>query len=614
MKDYSLIFFLIIIQFYSINNSIFDYSHEKGEPLNIIAGSLSSRMNIIPYGYTKLNICQSEKIVQAEDTLAEILTGEKFYTTNYVAQTDENEFCKILCYNNFSKKSVDLFRKLISRKYSTNWILDKLPAGLINFDKIKKKSSLEYSKGIPLGFRKGKEFYLYNHFQFNILLNKIDEDKYNVVGFNVLPMSIKHNGEKPICAKNIAQITKNLEMEEQPLQEGNILFTYDVIFQYSDLTLASRWDHFKESKAKIHWTGFVISEILIICTSIIIIFILYKNLRTEISSYNYRVSQFEDIKEYDWKQLSGDVFRYPTNPMLFSSILGTGFQLYLTLLSTFFFGFFWFANPEKRKNLLNLGIIFFYLMGFAGGYISSIFYKFWGGKNWIRVSILTSLLFPGSVIFGYILLNIILTIEKSNAAVSFLDILSLFSIWFFCTLPLILIGGFFGAKTKGIKVPCKVNRIPSEIPEKPWYLHYKYNTFIFGFVGFATIFIEFSYVMSALWNHEIYLLASYFWISFLIFVIVSSEISILVVFFNLARGDYKWWWKSFIMGGSPVLYLFLYSVCYFFYMKISSPAAIIIYFGLMEFILVIIFLVCGTMAVFFNFSFIKFMYSKIKID
>ena len=33
-----------------VSNSIIDYSHEKGKPLSILPGSLSSRRGIIPYG------------------------------------------------------------------------------------------------------------------------------------------------------------------------------------------------------------------------------------------------------------------------------------------------------------------------------------------------------------------------------------------------------------------------------------------------------------------------------------------------------------------------------------------------------------------------------------
>lgn len=155
---------LIISHIFFINsNSIFDYSHEKGESLNILAGSLSSKVNIIPYGYTKLNICQSEKYTKAEDTLGEILTGEILYTTGYIANTNENRLCQVLCYNNFSDKEIDLIKRLIRRKYFTNWIVDKLPAGLINYDKEKKEASLEYFNGIPLGFIKDDIFYIYNH-------------------------------------------------------------------------------------------------------------------------------------------------------------------------------------------------------------------------------------------------------------------------------------------------------------------------------------------------------------------------------------------------------------------------------------------------------------------
>ena len=609
---------LLIIShiFFIYSNSIFDYSHEKGESLNILAGSLSSKVNIIPYGYTKLNICQSEKYTKAEDTLGEILTGEILYTTGYIANTNENRLCQVLCYNNFSDKEIDLIKRLIRRKYFTNWIVDKLPAGLINYDKEKKEASLEYFNGIPLGFIKDDIFYIYNHLQFHILLNKLEDDNYNVVGFNIMPMSIKHNNDEPICSQQHSRnFQSNLEKPNQPLEEGNILFTYDVLFDHSDVTLATRWDHYRTSKAGIHWAGIFISEIIICLISMFIIIILCNNLNRDISTYNYRVSQFEDIDEYDWKQVSGDVFRPPTvKPILLSAILGTGMQLYLMVSATLFFGFFGYTNPEKRQNIVNIGIIFFCFMGFPGGYTSTLFYKLWGGKNWIKASLLTSLLFPGMVVFGYIIVNIVLAIEKSNAAVQFYDILSLFVLWIFCTLPLILIGSFFGVKSKKIFIPCEINRIPSEIPSKPWYLHYKYITFIAGFIGFATIFIELSYVMGALWNHEIYLMATYFWISFFLFIIVVGEISVLFVYFNLCRGDYNWWWKSLIMGSSPVIYFIIYSIIYFFYMKISTLSASVVYFGIMGLICAMVFFICGSISLFFNFSFLKFIYSKIRRD
>ena len=616
MAKYSLLIFFILSQFVLIStNAIFDYSHDKGEPLSIQAGSLSSRRGIIPYGYTRLKICQSQKVIKAEDTLGEILTGEVLYTTDYIANTNEDEFCQVLCYNTFEEKTVKLIKKLIRRRYFTNWIVDKLPAGLILYNEETKQTSIKYFNGIPLGYIKDGNYYIYNHYQFHILLNKIDEDRYNVVGFNILPISIKHNKEEAVCAKDSKSILENLEKEPQPLIEGNILFTYDVVYEYSDITLASRWDHYKTARAGIHWTGIILSEVLIVVISVIIITVLCRNLRADISSYNYRVSNLEEINEYDWKQISGDIFRPPSvNVLLLSSMLGTGTQLFLMIAATLFFGLFGFMNPEQRANILNIGILFFCFMGLPGGYISALFYRFWGGKSWIKVSLFTSIIFPGTLIFGYVIVNIILTIEKSNAAVHFYDIVSLFILWIFCTFPLILIGSFFGYKSRRMNVPCEINRIPSAIPDKPCYLHYRYIIFVTGFIGFATIFIEFNYVMGALWRHQIYFMATFIWISFLLFVIVVGEMAILFVFLNICRGDYNWTWKSFIMGSSPVIYIVIYSVFYSMYLRITRLSSIIVYYGMMGLVSAIITFICGSLAIIFNFVFLKIIYSKIRKD
>jgi transmembrane 9 superfamily protein 2/4 len=224
------------------------------------------------------------------------------------------------------------------------------------------------------------------------------------------------------------------------------------------------------------------------------------------------------------------------------------------------------------------------------------------------------MLFPGTLLFGYLIINIVLIIEKSNAAVNFSDIISLFILWICCTFPLILIGSFFGYKSNQINIPCEINKIPSFIPEKPWYLHYRYITFVTGLIGFATIFIELNYVMGALWRHQIYFLATFLGISIFLFVLVMGEMSILVVYYNLCYGDYNWWWKSFIIGASPVIYFVLYSIIYFFYLRISTISAMVIYFGIMGMISAMVILICGAVSVFFCMGFLNKIYSEIRID
>ena len=120
--------------------------------------------------------------------------------------------------------------------------------------------------------------------------------------------------------------------------------------------------------------------------------------------------------------------------------------------------------------------------------------------------------------------------------------------------------------------------------------------------------------MSALWTHKIYFMATFIWVSFLLFVIVVGEIAILFVFLNLCRGDYNWAWKSFIMGSSPVIHIIIYSVLYFFYLRVSHLSSMVVYFGMMGLIAAIITFVCGALAVIFNFVFLKIIYSKIRKD
>jgi len=628
MSNNLYLFFFIIIYISSINSSsIFDYSHLEGSAINIQVGKLSSNNYIIPYSYNRLKICNLKRVKRAEDNLGEILTGEDLYISEYTANINENKFCEILCNNQFRKNTIRKIKRLIDRNYYSNWYVDKLPAGLIYYNYDTKKTDINYFYGIPLGKKEKDKYIIYNHLHFKILINKISEKRYNVVGLGILPMSMKHNGTNAICEKkydedfNFKSIVKEHEVLNSD-DNQTILYTYDIVFEYSNITLASRWDHYKSSDTKIHWTGIIISTLILIILTIIIAFLLTKIIKKDIDNYNYQVVQMEDIdniksiNENNWKQVAGDVFRPPrVNKMLLSSIIGTGTQLYLTLTVVFFLGVIGFANPEKRSKILSLIILCFILMGLAGGYISAVFYKIMNGTNWLKMSLLTSVLFPGTLFLGYIFINIILSLENSTAAVNIYDLSSLFFLWIFCTLPLILIGTFLGIKSKKQKMPCKVNTVPRKIYEKPWYLHYRYLSCITGFICFITILFELNYIMRALWRHELYFIISFFWISYFLFIMVSGEVSIIVVFWNLCYGDYNWWWKSFLVGSSPVIYFILYSIYFFiFKMNVTRLSAIVVYFGIMGLISAMALFICGSISVIICFGFIFKIYSKIKID
>ena len=130
-----------------------------------------------------------------------------------------------------------------------------------------------------------------------------------------------------------------------------------------------------------------------------------------------------------------------------------------------------------------------------------------------------------------------------------------------------------------------------------------------------TILFELNYIMRSLWKHELYLVFPFLWISFFFFVIVTGEVSIIVVFWNLCYGDYNWWWKSFLVGSSPVIYFILYSITYFLLsMSTTRLSTIFVYFGIMTIISAMALFICGSISVIVCFGFITLFYSNIKID
>ena len=387
------------------------------------------------------------------------------------------------------------------------------------------------------------------------------------------------------------------------------------------ITFASRWDYYKVSKSSIHWIGIIISGILVLFITGYIFYLLRKNINSDIDSYNYKVPLLEKIEENDWKQIEGEVLRPPAvNTILLSSLLGTGSQLLMMIFIILYLGTYGLMNFESKRKILNAGIVFYCLCGLFGGYISSKFYSFCGGEKWIKTTLSTSALFPGALLLGYIIINKVLALEKSIAAIQFNEFIALFFLLIFFIFPLTLIESCLGYKRNRITPPVHTNKIPKIILEKSWYLHYKYITFLTGFIGFMTIFLEFNYIMRALWNHDIFFFSAFLWISLFLFIILVGEMTILVVYYNLLYRDYNWWWKSFIVGSSPVIYFVLYSIFYFFYLRITGLSAMIIYFVLMAMISAIFILICGTVSVFFSLGFLRFLrilnrvYSKVKID
>ena len=625
------------------------YFYYKTDTLKITVKNLYSKKNQVPYDYDYLGLCTLKNISKPKEGIIELLTGKRMSYSNYYIFMNQNETCNLMCIKNFTNDDIEKYTWLIHRKYSATYYLDKLPSGYykIKEDKNSKNitHSINYFSGIPIGFKRNNKFYVYNHLVFYVEINE-QNNKYQVVNFFISAHSAKQSSDNEcvnyeknssysetdelsnkdstdiqnrvfnVLDENVLRYYKDAELQE--LTPGNISFTYDIVFIKSNKTFSSRYDNYFSfgGRRKYHWGSLIMSNILIFLLTLIIFFILSRTVKKDLDKYNQNIVLSDNviIDEYGWKQIASDVFRPPIHQKTLSAFIGTGFEIFCLIIVSLILYLIGLIKPEIRINMIDTIFVSFFLFSVISGYISTFIYKNNGGKQWLKNSIVTALLCPIIALFILGIVKILLSFEQSNAGFKISQMALLCFLWLFVSSPLVLVGSLLALMKTNIKYPCKVNALPTAIGKKPWYLHLQYISWFIGIIPFFTFFMEFVYLLNSLWSFNVYYLASYFSLSLLLSIILTSELSIIYVFVNLCYGDHKWWWKSFFVSACPALYIFIYSVIYFCKTELTRFSAIVIYFLIMILISILIGLVYGSLGTLLTFRFIIYIYSKIKFD
>ena len=625
------------------------YFYNKTDTLKITVKNLYSKKNQVPYNYDYLGLCTIQNISRPNEGIIELLTGKRMSYSNYYIFMNQNETCNLMCIKNFTNDDIEKYTWLIHRKYSATYYLDKLASGYykIKEDKNSKNitHSINYFAGIPIGFKRNNKFYVYNHLVLYVEINE-QNNKYQVVNFFISAHSAKQSSDNEcvnyeknssyfetdelsnkdstdiqnrvfnVLDENVLRYYKDAELQE--LTPGNISFTYDIVFIKSNKTFSSRYDNYFSfgGRKKYHWGSLIMSNILIFLLTLIIFFILSRTVKKDLDKYNQSIALSDNviIDEYGWKQIASDVFRPPIHQKTLSAFIGTGFEIFCLIIVSLILYLIGLIKPEIRLNMIDTIFVCFFLFSVISGYISTFIYKNNGGKQWLKNSIVTALLCPIIALFILGIVKILLSFEQSNAGFKISQMALLCFLWLFVSSPLVLVGSLLALMKTNIKYPCKVNALPTAIGKKPWYLHLQYISWFIGIIPFFTFFMEFVYLLDSLWSFNVYYLASYFSLSLLLSIILTSELSIIYVFVNLCYGDHKWWWKSFFVSASPAVYIFIYSVIYFCKTELTRFSAIVIYFLIMILISILMGLVLGSLGTLLTFRFIFYIYSKIKFD
>ncbi|XP_027772647.1 transmembrane 9 superfamily member 7-like [Solanum pennellii] len=602
---------------------------QTGDSLHVKVNKLSSTKTQLPYNYYFLSYCKPPRVTNSAENLGEVLRGDRIENSVYTFKMNETESCKVACRIKLDVVSAKNFNDKIGDDYRVNMILDNLPVAVPR-QKVDRMGEKSHERGFQVGFKgtfegvKEKSYFINNHLNFKVMYHKdLEARTARVVGFEVTPFSINHeynkwdeeNTKLTTCKHGKPTVFGTNSVPQEIVAHNEVVFTYDVTFESSNIRWASRWDSYLHMNGdQIHWFSIINSLIIVLFLSGIVAMIIMSTIYRDIANYN-QLAQDEVQEETGWKLIHGDVFRPPENSSLLCVHVGTGVQVFGMSLVTLIFALVGFLSPSNRGGLMTAMVLLWVFMGLFAGYSSARLYKMFKGTDWKKMSLKTSLMFPTFLFAVFFVLNALIWGEKSSGAVPFGTMFILVLLWFGISVPLVFVGSFLGYRKPAAEDPVKTNRIPRLIPLQPWYMSPLISIPFGGILPYGAVFIELFFILTSIWLNQFYYIFGFLFIVFTILIVTCSEITIVIAYFQLCTEDYRWWWQAYLTSGSSALYLFLYSIYYFCSeLEISKLVSGILYFGYMLIGAYAFFVVTGTIGFLACLWFIRKIYSAVKID
>ncbi|RMJ24179.1 Multispanning membrane protein [Aspergillus sp. HF37] len=324
----------------------------------------------------------------------------------------------------------------------------------------------------------------------------------------------------------------------------------------------------------------------------------------------------EDVS--GWKLLHADVFRTPAYSGLLAPLVGSGMQLLFMISGLLLLSCMGVLNPSFRGGFVSVGMGLFVFAGLFSGYFSGRLYKTFGGVSWRKNTLITALLFPGLTFSLVFILNLFVWAQASSTALPFGTLVGLVALWLLIQVPLVYVGSWVGyVRASAWTHPTQTSAIPRQIPRQPWYQRRAAGALMAGVVPFAVLFIELLFVFDKLWQDK----SGYYYVfGFLsaesaIVLVTVSEVTVLATYSQLSAENYRWWWHSFVAGGSSAVWVFGY--CGWYYasqLQISGFVSSLLFFSYSFLACAVYGLLTGTVGFLTAYAFVRRMYSGVKVD
>lgn len=564
-----------------------------GDSVSVAMNKVSPYHNPLesyPY-YSAVPFCKPDKIEFESMSFGQVLRGDRLansaYTITYMVPVEDRKVCTV----ELNPKQIAQLKSQIKQMYMFEIFVDDLPVTK------------------PLGFYlvHDDQYLVPTHYNFHL-------------GFN----------DGHVVSANISVTDRfvTLPADPDPNQNVTLNFRYSVSW-FSDATPVQARLYKQVAGAlgvtnealDIHWLAITNSFIFVLFITAVLLLIILRVVRTDLAKYLHipdeELSVAED--ESGWKLLHADVFRPPVHRMWFCACVGSGAHIFFVTLVVALNASF--SAYVERGTLLTSALFGYLLTSFVAGYISANLYRRLGGLQWKLNVLVTIFMFMGPVALIWSALNTIAVAYKSTTALPFSITSTLVFCWFFVTLPLTVFGAMLGRYRASKAVmsktvfPCKTNRLAREIPMTHWRHSPWLHVILSGFVPFGAIYMELHYVFMSLWGPYMYTLYGVLLCAFAIHLLVAGTVSILLTYFHLHGEDYKWWWRSFVSGGSVALFFMLHSLYYFLTgTNMFGFLQCTFFFGFSLIVAWAIFLMLGFVTFAFNYWFVTYIYSSIKSD
>ncbi|KAL7588646.1 hypothetical protein Lser_V15G36909 [Lactuca serriola] len=585
--------FLMLLPIYlgiQVESDANDHRYSEGDTVPFYANKIGPYFNSREtYAYYELPFCSQDVVKEKKLNLGEMLNGDRLVSTPYSLEFLVDKDFEVLCNKTLSKTDVSNFRRAIEKNYYMQLHYDDLPIwafiGMRNDGNFNGRIKTVYS--------------LYKHFDFEVFYNKDQVIKV------ILQMS-----------NSFTDVTEDKEVD--------VGFTYSVKWTMTQQSFDRRMEIYIDStilphNMPIHHHSITFSSVtlLILIVSLLTFYLLV--LRKDISKNSVDVEEDQVIsnqEEIGWKNVHGDVFRFPQHKSLFAAALGVGSQLLLLIVAILGLGVVGVFKPYMRGVFWNALIIVYAVTSLVSGYTSVSFYCQLEGTNWIKNLLVAGGLYFGPLFLTFTFLDNVAIYYGSTTALPVRAIVMLSLLWIFIASPLHLLGGIIGkTRTPEFQAPCKTAKIPREVPKLRWYRGVLPQMALAGILPFSVIYIQLYYIFTSVWGYRVYTLYGIMSIVFFLLLIMTALVSVALTYFQLAVEDHQWWWRSFLCGGSTGLYIYVYCIYYYFERSyMNSFLQISFFFGYMACVCFGIFLVLGSVGFRASLLFVRYLYAAIKCD